>query len=261
MPSTDRFETASQIEGALRRLGTSRKAQQSHRYFRAGLGEYGEGDRFLGLTVPQTRSICVQARQLPLEEIKKLLRSPWHECRLAALMIMSGQSVRGDLKTRQRLARAFLAQRKFVNNWDLVDSSAEHVLGHWYFERWKREPRVVLEELKKLSRSRSLWDRRIAMLTTFHFIRQQEFRPTLEIAELLLGDSHDLIHKASGWMLREMGNRNPRPLKKFLDRHAHHMPRTMLRYALERRPAGERKRYMAMKGASAKRAKVERPAP
>jgi 3-methyladenine DNA glycosylase AlkD len=237
--------TARDVSAALRRLADKKKAAVLQRFFKTGPGEYAEGDRFLGVTVPKQRAVAGQFHDLPLAELRKLLRSHVHEARLTALLIMVGQYRRGDAAYRERLYRTYLGHTRFINNWDLVDSSAEHIVGPHILQR----PRPLL---KKLARSPSLWERRIAMLATFHFIKNGEATETLWVARQLLCDGHDLIHKAAGWMLREVGKRvDERLLRRFLDRHAHAMPRTMLRYAVERLPAAAKKDYLARRQALA----------
>jgi 3-methyladenine DNA glycosylase AlkD len=230
----------SQIERQLQSIGSARRARHSLRFFRTGAGEYGEGDRFLGLTVPQVRTLARQYAGLPLPQVRALLQSAWHESRLLALLILVEDFRQGDERQRTRVAKLYLANLKWVNNWDLVDSSAHLILGPWL-------PRGSRDLLDRLSRSSSLWERRIAILATFHYIRQGEFTDALRIAQRLLHDEHDLIHKAVGWMLREIGKRDEARLRSFLDRHAARMPRTMLRYAIERLPQGSRSRYMQRK--------------
>jgi 3-methyladenine DNA glycosylase AlkD len=229
-----------QIERRMRSIGDVTRAQKFRRFFRTGPGEYGEGDQFLGLTVPQVRALVSQYADLPLPQVRALLRSGWHEARLLALLILVRDFERGDARKQAAVAKLYLANLKWVNNWDLVDCSAHLILG----PHLSRAERGLLDEL---SRSSNLWKRRVAMLSTFHYIRKAEFGDALRIARRLLHDDHDLIHKAVGWMLREVGKRHEAKLRAFLDRHAAHMPRTMLRYAIERLPEGSRSRYMAMK--------------
>ena len=192
---------------------------------------------FLGLTVPQVRALARHHADLPLPRVRDLLRSRWHEARLLALLILVRGFGHGDEKQRSRIARLYLANLAWVNNWDLVDSSAHLILG----PHLARGDRALLD---KLSRSPNLWRRRIAIMATFHYIRHNDFRDALRIARALLHDDHDLIHKAAGWMLREIGKRDEAALRGFLDRHAGEMPRTMLRYAIERLPQGSRSFYM-----------------
>jgi len=222
----------------LRQLADPERAVHSQRFFRTGPGEYGAGDRFLGLNVPQVRQLAVEFSDLPLPEIETLLESPWHEARLLAVILLANSYRRGDSRTREQVYRLYLRRTDRINNWDLVDSSAPNIVGAHLLAR-SRVP------LYKLARSKSLWERRIAVVATQHFIRRGQFDDTLRLAELLIDDEHDLIHKAVGWMLREVGKRDERTLLGFLDRHAGALPRTALRYAIERLTPAQRKRYMA----------------
>jgi 3-methyladenine DNA glycosylase AlkD len=208
------------------------------RFFKTGPGQYGEGDIFLGIRVPATRAIMRRHRDLPMADRLRLLKSKYHEERLVALLLLVDAYVRADEKTRAKICRDYLAHSKYINNWDLVDSSAGHIVGP---ELGKS---VSEARLARLARSKLLWDRRIAMLATFHGIRQGEFGPALRVAELLLDDEEDLMHKAVGWMLREIGKRDRAVLVKFLRRHCRTMPRTMLRYAIEHFPETLRRRYL-----------------
>ncbi len=211
------------------------------RFFKSGPGEYGEGDRFLGVTVPAQRRIARQFRHLPLEEADELLTSRMHEERLTALFILVDQFTRtDDERVRARIFRLYMKRLPFINNWDLVDSSAGQIVGGWAADK----PRGVLD---RLARSTHLWSRRVAIIATFHFIYRGEHRDTIRIATLLVNDEHDLIHKAVGWMLREVDKRaSPAALAAFLERHAATMPRTMLRYAIERLTPLERQRWLRM---------------
>ena len=230
--------TLAALRADLMALADPDYATHSLRFFKTGPGQYGEGDKFLGLTVPEMRTIVRKYRGLDDEGALELLASPWHEERLVALLLLVQGYKRGDERRRQTIHRAYLANTRWINNWDLVDLSAEHVVG----------PHIDAGEialLERLARSKNLWERRIAIVATFHFIKRDEFRPTLKIATMLLQDSHDLIHKAVGWMLREVGKRDRSTLDGFLKKHYHTMPRTMLRYAIERHPETLRKRYLA----------------
>jgi 3-methyladenine DNA glycosylase AlkD len=213
------------------------RARISRRFFKTGPGEYGAGDRFIGLTVPQVRSFAKTYRNLPLSETYQLLRSPIHEERLLALIILVEKYQRAEIAGRRRIYELYLRSTRYINNWDLVDCSAEHIVGTYLRER-SRSP------LLKLARSENLWERRIAIMATFHFIKRGEFAPTLRLARLLLRDREDLIHKAVGWMLREVGKRDLPAEEKFLKQHYRQMPRTMLRYAIERFPESKRQRYL-----------------
>ena len=208
------------------------------RFFKCGPGEYGEGDAFIGVTVPAQRAVARQFRDLPLKESEKLLMSRIHEERLTALFILVGQFTRGDERTRRQIFRLYMRRLRFINNWDLVDSSAAPIVGGWLEDK----PRGLLD---RLARSTHLWSRRVAMIATFHYIHRRDHRDAIRIATILVNDTHDLIHKAVGWMLREVDKRaSPAALTAFLHRHAATMPRTMLRYAIERLPATERKLWM-----------------
>jgi 3-methyladenine DNA glycosylase AlkD len=208
-------------------------------FFKTGVGEYGEGDVFIGVRVPAIRAVCRECRGAGLPEIRALLRSRVHEERALALLLLMDRFDREDQAGRRRLYEFYLSHTDFINNWDLVDCSAAAIVGRWLEER-DRAP------LERLARSRSIWERRIAIIATYHFIKRGEFRDTLRIADLLLGDSHDLIHKAVGWMLREVGKRNGSVERQFLKTRANRMPRTMLRYAIERFPPAERQAYLRM---------------
>jgi 3-methyladenine DNA glycosylase AlkD len=222
----------------LRALANPERAAHSLRFFKTGPGQYGHGDRFLGLTVPDMRRLIRDFRDLPLDDADALLASPWHEERLVALMILVEQC-RRDPAAGAAIYRLCLARTDRINNWDLVDVSAPQIVGA-YLETRSRKP------LYRLARSKSLWERRIAIVATQHFIRRGDVGDTLAIARLLLGDEHDLIHKACGWMLREVGKRDERGLRAFLDEHGAVMPRTMLRYAIERFAPAVRRRYLTL---------------
>jgi 3-methyladenine DNA glycosylase AlkD len=234
-------QLARSLREALRKLGSPAKAASALRFFKAGPGQYGEGDKFLGVTVPEQRKLVREFRGLPLAECLALLKSPWHEERLTALLLLGDQFTRAkkDPALRDKIAQAYLKHLKWVNNWDLVDSSAPVILGAWLKDRDR-------SLLYKLVRSKRLWERRVAMVATQHFINAGESADALKLAALLLDDKEDLMHKASGWMLRELGKRVSREdLRAFLTQHAARMPRTMLRYAIEHLPEAERKRWMA----------------
>jgi 3-methyladenine DNA glycosylase AlkD len=230
----------SSVRRDIRKVARRERAKSNSWFFKTGRGEYGAGDRFLGVTVPQLRTIAREYRNMPLKYVVRLLQSPWHEERLLALLIMVGQYVRADTQTRQTIHRLYLRNTTSINNWDLVDSSAAQIVGAHLETRDRRT-------LRRLARSKSLWERRIAMIATYHYIKQGDFRDALAVAELLLKDDHDLIHKAAGWMLREIGKRDRRAEERFLKKHAARMPRTMLRYAVERFPPRMRRKYLTVK--------------
>ncbi len=225
------------MQAALRALGDAAIAEHSAGFFKSGKGEYGEGDRFLGIRVPVIRKQVSRFRDASLRSVLALLRSQYHEERMLAVLLLVEKYRRGDAATKQRVFDSYLSHRSFVNNWDLVDSSAHLIVG----PQLQDGDRNLLYEL---AGSKSLWDRRIAMMATFHYIRNQDFSDALQIAALLLDDEHDLIHKSVGWMLREIGKRDRAVEERFLERHYRGMPRTMLRYAIEKFPAARRKAYL-----------------
>ena len=230
--------TLAQVRADIQAAANPRDAIFLQRFFKTGPGQYGEGDVFLGIRVPATRAIVRRHRDLPRADRLRLLKSKYHEERLVALLLMVDAYRCGDEKERTRICRDYLVHSKYINNWDLVDSSAEHIVGP---ELGKS---VSEAKLVQLARSKLLWDRRIAMLATFSWIKQNEFGPAIRMAELLQHDDQDLMHKAVGWMLREVGKRDRPVLVKFLRRHCGTMPRTALRYAIEHFSAPDRRRYM-----------------
>jgi 3-methyladenine DNA glycosylase AlkD len=211
------------------------------RFFKTKKGQYAENDKFLGVVVPTTRLVAKKNMDLPLADTLKLLESEWHEERLLAIFILVGQYKKGDSQTKNRIYQEYLKRiSKYVNNWDLVDSSAHLIIG----PHLENMPLPILD---KLAYSKNVWERRVSIISTLHLIRKNEYRPTLKIAKILLNDKHDLIHKAVGWMLREVGNRAQAVESQFLDKYAGKMPRTMLRYAIEKYPEKIRKRYLTQK--------------
>ncbi len=218
-------------------MGDTTIAQHHLRFFKCGPGQYGEGDAFLGIMVPALRKLSKEWTSIPVAEAFKLLQCRWHEARLLALMILVRKYERGDETTRHEIYLLYLANTDRINNWDLIDISAPAIVGAYLLDR-DRAPLYVL------AKSSPLWERRIAIISTQHFIRCGDFADTLCIAEMLLHDPHDLIHKAAGWMLREVGKRDQPALERFLRKHARRMPRTMLRYAIERFPEEVRAGYM-----------------
>lgn len=229
--------SAEEIRKRVRELGNAERAEVLQRFFKTAPGQYGEGDIFLGLTVPQMRALAKEYRALADAEIVNLLQSAFHDERAIALFILVQAFARGDEAKRKAIYELYLQQTKFINNWDLVDSSAAQIVGG-FLEKRSRKP------LYMLARSHSLWERRIAIIATFHLIRRNEFTDTLKIAKLLLTDTEDLIHKAVGWMLREVGKRNLDSEEEFLIAHYEKMPRTMLRYAIEKFPEARRQMYL-----------------
>ena len=233
--------TASLALADLRAFTKKARISDLARFYKTGPGEYAEGDLFLGGTVPQTRSVAKKYQNLELKEVEKLFNSPFHEARLCAAIILNHQFEKSKQpQDRKKLFEFYLKQVKanHVNNWDLVDVSAPR-MGAYLSEIDDPMPLLL-----KLSKSKSLWERRVSMILTFALIRAGDLEPTIVIAETLLKDDQDLIHKASGWMLRELGKRDVMMLRRFLSKHAHEMPRTMLRYAIEKLPERERKQWL-----------------
>lgn len=230
--------TAAEALERLRALGDAADARFLQRYFKTGPGEYGEGDRFLGIRVPAVRRLVRPLDPLPLAEVDELLHSEWHEARLLALLALVRRYERGDAATRAAVYRLYLARTAFIDNWDLVDVSAPRVVGAHLLER-SRAP------LHRLARSRSLWERRIAIMATMRFIADGEVGETLALADRLLADPHDLVHKAVGWALREAWKVAPEAVAAFVRERRLRMPRTMLRYAIEKQPPAERQAWLA----------------
>jgi 3-methyladenine DNA glycosylase AlkD len=234
--------SSSVVLGKLTSLGNATAASFAARFFKAGKGEYGEGDRFLGIRVPVLRALALDFRDAGLEVALPLLKSSWHEARAVALLLLVQIYRRGDQATQKRVYALYLKSSRYINNWDLVDMSAEHIVGAWLDGKPAERKRV----LNRLARSPSLWERRIAMLATFYYIKRGDYAETLRLAEIMLKDEEDLVQKAVGWMLREVGKRIGEDKEEsFLKRHYREMPRTMLRYAIERFAAPKRKRYLA----------------
>lgn len=231
------------LKEELRKLANPERAKNSARYFKTGKGEYGEGDKFLGITVPEIRKLVKNYRELDFSDIDKLLHSQFHEERLLALLILVSQFEKGDQKTQEKIFAYYLANTKYINNWDLVDLTAPNIIGEYLRQQKDSGQTRMTDLLYKLAKSKNLWERRISIIAAFAFIRNNSFDEALKISEILLHDKHDLIHKAVGWMLREIGKRNQEVEKNFLDQYAKKMPRTMLRYSLEKFSAAEKKDY------------------
>ena len=225
------------IQAKLRGLAKKENAEVAQRFFKTGPGEYGEGDKFLGIRVPVLRKLAKEYQAISVGEAEKLLKSPIHEERLLALFILIRIYSKGVEFVKKRIYDFYLNNTKFINNWDLVDASAEHIVGHFLLDKRK-------DPLFRLAKSKNLWERRISIMATFCFIKCQKYSDTLEISEVLLHDKEDLIHKAVGWMLREVGKRNLPLEEEFLKAHYKDMPRTMLRYAIERFPESKRQLYL-----------------
>lgn len=228
----------SQIKKDLKALEDREKAKFLQRFFKTGPGEYAEGDAMLGISMPNQRAIAKKyARDISVADAVKLLASKYHEFRMTALVMLVYKYEKSDEDMRREIYDAYLANTKFINNWDLVDVSAPNIVGDYLLERDRKI-------LYRLAKSSDLWKKRIAMLATFAFIKERDFDDALKIAEILIDDEHDLIHKAVGWMLRELGKKSQVAEEKFLKKHYKTMPRTMLRYAIERFDEKKRKFYM-----------------
>ena len=225
------------IIAEMKALADPMRAAHSQKFFRTGPGQYGAGDRFLGIRVPQVREVATRYRDLDLEEVHELLCNPLHEIRLLALVILVTQFKQTNQAVQKAIYDLYMQNRQWINNWDLVDLSAPTIVGGWLQSRSRAT-------LSRLARSKSLWDRRISVLATFWFIRDGDFDDALSLAEMLLDDNEDLMHKAVGWMLREIGKRDRKVEESFLKLHYKKMPRTMLRYAIEKFPESLRQRYL-----------------
>jgi 3-methyladenine DNA glycosylase AlkD len=226
------------VKAELEKLSNPEHAMKLQGFFKTAEGEYGEGDIFLGVRVPDQRRIAKKYKKIPLTDVLELLQSGIHEHRLTALFILTEQFNKGDEEVRRRIVDLYLKNTAYLNNWDLVDSSAHKILGVWLVDKSR-------EVLYELARSESLWERRISIISTFAFIKRGDLVDALNLAGALVNDGHDLIHKASGWVLREIGKKDQLVLEEFLLEHYKKMPRTMLRYAIERLPVARRRFYMA----------------
>jgi len=227
----------SKLKKEFKSYSSPEKAKIYARFFKTGKGEYGEGDEFLGLTVPEQRKLAQKYVDLRFDEIKELLYSKYHEHRLTGFFILCYRYQKANEKDRDRIIDFYIKHKHRGNNWGLIDCVADKLLGKHILEKDK-------SILYALAKSESLWDRRIAIISTFEFIRNKRFEDTIRISEILLNDNHDLIQKAVGWMLREMGKRDEKELSKFLDKNYKKMPRTMLRYAVERLSKKRKEFYM-----------------
>ena len=221
------------ITSELQALSNAEKREIFPKFFKAGKGEYGEGDRFLGITVPNIRAIAKQYKNISLNEIRELMQSEWHEVRLCALLIMVEKSKKKDEALRQQLFDLYLSQTDRINNWDLVDLSCRFIIGEYLLDKSR-------DILYQLAQSPLLWDNRIAIVSTYAFIRKGQLEDTYALSDLMMHHPHDLMHKAIGWMLREAGKRDANRLYNYVMSHRADMPRTMLRYAIEKFSPAER---------------------
>jgi len=232
-------KTAESLKLELVKYASPERKATNEWFFKTGKGEYGEGDVFLGIRVPDIRKVIRGFSDLPLAEVLRLLHSKFHEERLAALLIMVKQFQKGDEKLQKKIFDQYLKNTKHINNWDLVDLSAHYIVGAYILQN--REKEKILE---KLSKSKSLWERRISIIATWIFIREGKFDTTLELSERLLSDKEDLMHKAVGWMLREVWKKKNTPVEEFIKKHYDEMPRTALRYAIEKMDIVKRKQFL-----------------
>ncbi len=229
--------TYTRVANAINKRKNPVRAEHSQRFFRTLKGEYGAGDIFLGLTVPLMRKIAKQYGDLAQKDVEKMLQSKYHEFRLTALFILVSQFERGDEIIQKNVFNFYISHLQHVNNWDLVDCSAHKIVGRWLLTKDKKI-------LYKLAKSNDLWKKRVSIIATWWFIREGKLADTFKLSEILLNDKHDLIHKATGWMLREAGKKDVIQLERFLQKHYKTMPRTMLRYAIEKFPEQKRKVYL-----------------
>ena len=230
-------DAINEISRELRIFAEPKRAEVHQRFFKTGKGEYGEGDKFLGIRVPHIRKLVRKFRGLSLADTEKLLHSLWHEERLFALLILVDSFGRSSDELGENIYNLYMGSTGWINNWDLVDLSAPHIPGGWLYSK-DRKP------LYEFAESDDLWKKRIAVISTQHFIRKNDFKDTLLLSRKLLKDDHDLIHKAVGWMLREVGKKDLEIEEKFLRKHYMNMPRTMLRYAIEKFPEEKRQKYL-----------------
>ena len=226
------------IISELKSFGSPERAKHSLRFFKTGQGQYGEGDIFYGASVPEMRIVSRKYKDINLDDVQELLKNEYHECRLVALLILVDryEHAKNDVE-RKKICNMYLKNTKYINNWDLVDLSSHEIVGEYLLDK----PKSILLNLAK---SKNLWEKRIAVISTFTFIREGEFNTSLKIAKILIEDKHDLIQKAVGWMLREIGKRDLRQEETFLKTHYKKMGRTALRYAIEKFPEGLRQKYL-----------------
>jgi len=229
--------TVQNIRKKLHQLGSKDKAKVLQRFFKTGPGEYGEGDVFIGVRVPDLRKLAKKYQSITIKEVVQLLSSMIHEERFFALLILISKYSKGNEAVKKKIYELYLQNTQFINSWDLVDGSAQYIVGAFLMDKSK-------EPIYRLAKSDNLWERRIAILSTFHFIKHDNYVETLKISKILLSDEQDLIHKAVGWMLREIGKRHMLTEEIFLKKHYKKMPRTMLRYAIEKFPESKRQKYL-----------------
>lgn len=232
--------TAETVENHLIELSNPEIAMKTQKFFKTGKGEYGEGDQFIGIRVPVIRKQLIKYKDISLHENEKLLKNTYHEVRMFALLMLVDKFSRGNEQEKFKIYQLYTSNLRYVNNWDLVDCSAHYIVGAFLADKDK-------QPLYDLAVSEVLWERRVSIISTFYLIKNNEFNETLKISRMLINDREDLIHKAVGWMLREIGNRSQETEEKFLKENAVNMPRTMLRYAIEKFPKEKRKFYLECK--------------
>lgn len=228
----------SKVIAELNKLQNKTIAEHSQKFFKTGKGEYGEGDKFLGVRVPKIREVAKKYHDTELDEVKTLLKSPYHEIRMCGFILLVNQYAKTkDSKVKERLYKTYISHFKYLNNWDLVDVTCHKIIGP-HLEKTKRA------QLYQWAKSKNLWKKRVSIITTFWFIKKGDLDDSYRLAKIHLQDKHDLMHKAVGWVLRECGKKDFKRLEKFINQHSHKMPRTMLRYAIERFPETKRKRIL-----------------
>jgi len=239
-------QNKSDLISELKKYKNKEKEAFYPKFFKTGKGEYGEKDIFLGVSVPNSRKVAIKFQNINLNEIKKLIHNEIHEVRLCALLILTEkyekEKQKQNIQNQKKIFEFYLENLKGVNNWDLVDTSSYKIIGEYLKEKSTKEREI----LYKFAKSNDLWKKRIAIISTFAFIKNNDFEDTIKISEILLNDKHDLIHKAVGWMLREMGKKDIKSLEIFLEKHARKMPRTALRYSIEKFEEKKRKYYLNM---------------
>lgn len=234
--------SALKVKTELKKVSSKKRKETNEWFFKTGKGEYGEGDKFMGVSMPDLRKVAKSFLDLPFEEISKLLESKIHEHRLAGLVVLVENFKKADEKNKKKIFNFYRKNLKHINNWDLVDISCPYIIGGYLLDKEGER-----KQLYTWAKSKDLWKNRVAIVSTWYFIRNNDLKDVYLLSEILLNHEHDLIHKAVGWMLREAGKKDEAKLKKFLDKHTTKMPRTMLRYSLEKFSKKDKKYYMDLK--------------
>jgi 3-methyladenine DNA glycosylase AlkD len=225
------------IKKEILKKASAKRAKSNEWFFKTGIGQYGEGDKFIGISMPNLRILAKKYQDISFKDIEKFFKSKIHEERMFALIVLTYQFEKAEKKVQEKIYKFYLKNTKYINNWDLVDTSAHKIVGAYI----QQKPKAIL---KKLVRSKNMWERRIAVIATFQLIKMGRLKETFELSKMLLTDDHDLMHKAVGWMLREAGKKDIKKLEAFLKKNHAHMPRTMLRYSIEKFPEAKRKKYL-----------------